>query len=1117
MDINLLKRNINKIEEILLSHFETELNYDASLSSFLIFPDGKLVGGYRHRDMMDYLYDERLLDDEDIKKYDTDIFNEVFDCIRCSRYTENENYVGLPEANLTSAQYKTLEKWIDNNIAIGRKKLQVTTRFGFDDHQTVFYDYDSLMENGWPTKYIIQRIKQYYSTGKLNEDLEVTTMEPNKLEPLTPEKIPSYMSQYFKSYKSYLIFKLSKKQGLNIVEKIIKILEDNLGRGNYIEFEFNRFIRNLKSVIRLYNSSFEIYFCKYKDDEPEYNYCLNIVKDGGIPPLFDSDNLQYAYTEIYNKINQEVFEPLIVEGANYILKEALQIDTMAREVGDWDRRFISPYRNKENTEEWITDNFDKEIFQVAEWRPQDAAYNHADSDLDFYTAYDKFIEKIPLVQNHTLRTIELRALTNPTRDGLYSTLLSVYNEGNHQYPKFIFEDSVNEDLEVDTMDAHDWDRRYIDGEGYVADNIEEDIEKYYSEDKWIVAVHPKRRYAAYEYCDHFGYYTFPVAYSKFLEFVDKVLADDTYDYVSVVLINAGGKTTALYMSKTVNNPNLHEDLEAEPMSGKLNYYFYDSPDNGLIFINNPEHREKIADIIRRERPTESLYLDDPECKLVMDNKYNNPNSVAIHFITKEVSRISPSVYIPVPQELIDDIKMCSDSITNWKKDGDVKEALQVDTMHTEGQRFPDKEDENGDVSDAFYILSLDDARYIDDKYVIDDIDNLISEYDLDRLKFYLKISDDDGTADGCPKSCEYWLSVEKDNDTVVAEYFLDIFITEALENDTERARQENIDIYNRVKEIHDYLHLDKVHGVYKYTPENSEGLRPFNSVNLEDTLQEKIVKKGSKWQVQSEKGKNLGTYNTKKEAKKRLQQVHYFKHTNEALQVDNMEMPEIDKRFILNKYQEQYLYKYLDEENWEVLAWTDKLEGCKYRINNLDFVSAYKIFMNRIEEYPYIELRYNNFGDVDDDESGIHTIMMYSEWGKFPKHLFNETNEDLQADTQSFTIDDIDARYFRKYPDKETREFLINKYLKSPAWEVIAWVPNEMFAEFSTMYDDIRNDASSASLDNLLDFPTAYSTFLELITKNKYRTIALRYRGEKDTHCTTFLEWNSGQGVSEEE
>lgn len=63
-----------------------------------------------------------------------------------------------------------------------------------------------------------------------------------------------------------------------------------------------------------------------------------------------------------------------------------------------------------------------------------------------------------------------------------------------------------------------------------------------------------------------------------------------------------------------------------------------------------------------------------------------------------------------------------------------------------------------------------------------------------------------------------------------------------------------------------------------------------NNINLKDIweyaikgeLDEKIVKKGSKWQVQSEKGRNMGTYDTKGEAEKRLGQVEYFKHLNET-------------------------------------------------------------------------------------------------------------------------------------------------------------------------------------------------------------------------------------------
>lgn len=45
-------------------------------------------------------------------------------------------------------------------------------------------------------------------------------------------------------------------------------------------------------------------------------------------------------------------------------------------------------------------------------------------------------------------------------------------------------------------------------------------------------------------------------------------------------------------------------------------------------------------------------------------------------------------------------------------------------------------------------------------------------------------------------------------------------------------------------------------------------------------IQSKIVKKDNKYQVQSEKGKNLGTYDTKEQAEKRLKQVEMFKHMN---------------------------------------------------------------------------------------------------------------------------------------------------------------------------------------------------------------------------------------------
>ena len=49
-------------------------------------------------------------------------------------------------------------------------------------------------------------------------------------------------------------------------------------------------------------------------------------------------------------------------------------------------------------------------------------------------------------------------------------------------------------------------------------------------------------------------------------------------------------------------------------------------------------------------------------------------------------------------------------------------------------------------------------------------------------------------------------------------------------------------------------------------------------MKFKKVVQSKIVKKDNKYQVQSEKGKNLGTYDTKSEAEERLKQVEMFKH-----------------------------------------------------------------------------------------------------------------------------------------------------------------------------------------------------------------------------------------------
>ena len=72
-----------------------------------------------------------------------------------------------------------------------------------------------------------------------------------------------------------------------------------------------------------------------------------------------------------------------------------------------------------------------------------------------------------------------------------------------------------------------------------------------------------------------------------------------------------------------------------------------------------------------------------------------------------------------------------------------------------------------------------------------------------------------------------------------------------------------------------------------FVTSNRDSIEKFNKAHK--LLGEKIVKVGNKYQVQSEKGRNMGTYDTKEEAEKRLKQVHYFKYKNESLQPVDIE------------------------------------------------------------------------------------------------------------------------------------------------------------------------------------------------------------------------------------
>ena len=56
----------------------------------------------------------------------------------------------------------------------------------------------------------------------------------------------------------------------------------------------------------------------------------------------------------------------------------------------------------------------------------------------------------------------------------------------------------------------------------------------------------------------------------------------------------------------------------------------------------------------------------------------------------------------------------------------------------------------------------------------------------------------------------------------------------------------------------------------------------------------KVVQVGDKWQAQSESGRSFGTYDTKAEAEKRVQQMEMFKHLKKkSWEIGDMQEPKI--------------------------------------------------------------------------------------------------------------------------------------------------------------------------------------------------------------------------------
>jgi len=127
-------------------------------------------------------------------------------------------------------------------------------------------------------------------------------------------------------------------------------------------------------------------------------------------------------------------------------------------------------------------------------------------------------------------------------------------------------------------------------------------------------------------------------------------------------------------------------------------------------------------------------------------------------------------------------------------------------------------------------------------------------------------------------------------------------------------------------------------------------------------IQSKIVKKDNKYQVQSEKGKNLGTYDTKSEAEKRLKQVEMFKHMKSSMSaadIENMWHNRFDVMIDKIEYEDVYMTIITEDDKEHKLTITLDYKLSSFRPETKGTSSPY--LADTPEEYYGTRAYYEDF------------------------------------------------------------------------------------------------------------------------------------------------------------
>lgn len=259
----------------------------------------------------------------------------------------------------------------------------------------------------------------------------------------------------------------------------------------------------------------------------------------------------------------------------------------------------------------------------------------------------------------------------------------------------------------------------------------------------------------------------------------------------------------------------------------------------------------------------------------------------------------------------------------------------------------------------------------------------------------------------------------------------------------------------------------------------------------EENLQEKIVKKGNQYQVQSEKGRNMGTYKTKKEAEKRLNQIEYFKHMNEEIKKqDDVEYQgytivhfpytwtyqdttwDVDGWIIESPYyleikgQRHYLPLYPEDESGNDLSFKTLEEAKNYIDNYLVTDKVKLVIKHRDEVHAEVKDEFRN--DLDEslnEKAEKHNTLN-------PK-LFDENNQ-LKSEVHDKILEIVDE--FKKGLEEDGVKINIKDII------IVGSNASYNYNDQSDVDVHIRVDTKSLDCpDNL--YPLLYSAYRSIFNK----------------------------------